>query len=211
MPGRQYISGTAVALSAAGFVFMAAGLKNATVADTIRALVRGEKIPSKPSDVEAARKAVAAGLVDPASQSGAGGPGGTELGSRVATMAESYVGVVPYLWAGEDPVNGWDCSGYVTWVLHHDAGIELPSNVHTVAVQFLVWSGARTIPRGQCSAGDLVCWATHIGIALDKDRMANAEKPGTITKISNIWSVPAPTIRRPLAYGLPGPIKGINP
>ncbi len=121
------------------------------------------------------------------------------MGAQVAADALKYLGV-PYRWAHEDP-SGWDCSGFVTWVLHHDFGISLPSNTHTTALGFLTWSGARDIPRGMCAAGDLVCWASHIGIATSNDQMVNAPTAGQKTRVDKIWSVPAPVIRRPAAYG----------
>jgi cell wall-associated NlpC family hydrolase len=119
-------------------------------------------------------------------------------GNAVAQDALQYLGV-PYVWAHQDPT-GWDCSGFVTYVLHHDFGIDLPDNTHTVTEQFYVWTGADTIPRDQCAAGDLVCWVSHIGIALDASTMVNAANPTDGTLISDIWTVPAPIIRRPQAY-----------
>lgn len=201
------MSGLAIATLTGGAVFLLAGLRNATLADTARALVKGQKIPSQGSDLDTARITTRqqAGM----DQDLSAGPGGTPEGTRVAAAAESYVGQVDYVWAGEDPIHGWDCSGFVTWVLHHDMGIELPDNVHTTAAGFLVWGGARTIPRAQCAAGDLVCWASHIGIAISNTEMANASRPGTKTEIDKIWSVPAPTIRRPIVYGLP-PTVGVG-
>jgi cell wall-associated NlpC family hydrolase len=78
---------------------------------------------------------------------------------------------------------GWDCSGFVTYLLHHDLGLNLPSNSHTTSQQFLVWSGATTVPREQCQAGDLICWITHIAIATGPDTGIGAQNPrqGTIS------------------------------
>ncbi len=130
---------------------------------------------------------------------GASFTAGATMGAAVAAKAQTYLGV-PYKWGGETPA-GWDCSGFVTYVLHHDSGIDLPSNVHTIAAQFYAWSGARSIPRAQCRAGDLVCWVSHIGIATGPNTMINAPKPGTATQIDQIWSAPPALIRRPIAYG----------
>jgi cell wall-associated NlpC family hydrolase len=210
---RPGLNGIAVTTIVTGTVIMISAIKNATIADTVRGLVRGEEIKSQPSQLDAVRRSISK-ITDrsggnPDGQSLEAGPGGTAMGTQVAAAAESFVGQVPYKWAGEDPVNGWDCSGFVTYVLHHIFGIELPSNVHTVAAQFLIWGGARTIPRSQCAAGDLVCWASHIGIAINNKEMVNAARPGTLTRIDNIWSAPTPTIRRPIAYGLP-PTLGVG-
>jgi len=110
------------------------------------------------------------------------------------------VGKTPYVWGGATPA-GWDCSGLVTWILHHEMGLELPNNTHTVTGQFYIWSGAVTVPRNQCSPGDLVCWPSHIGIAISSSEMVNAPTFGHVTERAKIYNVPAPIIRRPKAYG----------
>ena len=46
------------------------------------------------------------------------------LGSVIVADAESYLGT-PYVWGGENPHVGFDCSGLVQWV-YAEAGISLP-------------------------------------------------------------------------------------
>jgi hypothetical protein len=118
---------------------------------------------------------------------GASGAAPGALGSLIAARAEQYLGV-PYVWGGASP-SGWDCSGFVTYLLHHDFGLSLPDNGHTTSEVFYVWSGARTIARSECQAGDLVCWMTHIAIATGPDTCVGAENArlGTISgQISNM-------------------------
>lgn len=177
-------SGVALALGIAGAVLVVSATRNKSVSDTLRALIRGEPLTPVPGMQTFGENA---------------GGQGSATGAAVAASAASYVGKVPYRWASQTP-DGWDCSGFVTWVLHHDHGIELPSNVHTTAIVFYAWPGAVTLPRAQCQPGDLVCWPTHIGIAVDANNMANAAHLGTLTRIEPIWKTPAPTIRRPKAY-----------
>lgn len=102
------------------------------------------------------------------------------LNARIASAAVSHVGV-PYSWGGASP-DGWDCSGFVTYVLHHDIGLNLPDNGHTVSQVLMVWSGATTIPSSQCQAGDLVCWLTHVAIATGPTTCVGAEnaRVGTV-------------------------------
>lgn len=188
MPGPT-VSGFAVLTTVSGAVLVTSGLRGITVAETLRAIVRGEPLGALagPNTPDATPGKAAQAL------------SGTSMGELAASYAQSYIGV-PYVWAGEDP-KGWDCSGFVTWVLHHDLGLQLPSNFHTVAAQFYVWSGAQSIPRRACAAGDLVCWPSHVGMAVSATDMVHAPGPGQRTKISRIWSVPSPVIRRPKAYG----------
>lgn len=190
LPGTRWagggISGIAILGIVAGVVLVVSGLRNAPVADVTRAMLRGQRPPSGPS------------MVPNSPIRGAGGGGGSATGAAVAEKAQSYIGV-PYDWGGETP-DGWDCSGFVTYVLHHDFGLELPSNYHTVTGQFLVWSGARTVPRAECQPGDLVVSAFHMGIATGRDTMVHAPGTGLKTQLGSIDSGVF-LIRRPLAYG----------
>ena len=206
---RVGVSGLALGVTAGGMLLVYAGVANATVSDTIRALLRGERPPSRPSTLEAARgdvgRSLGAAVARAANQAtgvvdagiGVAGTGSQPAGTRgqqIAAFAASYLGV-PYVFGGADPSKGVDCSGLVTWVLHHDMGINLPSNSHTVTGQFLVWSGAVTVPRPP-AAGDLICWPSHIGIAIDSTTMVHAPGTGQRVKTTNIWWTPAPIVRR---------------
>lgn len=186
MPVGGRISGLAIAAGGAGFVLLLSAYKNRSITDTLRAVLRNEKLAPSSGLAGTEVQAITAGS-------------GTATGAAVAATAQSYVGKVRYRWAGADPT-GWDCSGFVTWVLHHDHGIDLPSNTHTVAAVFYAWPGATDVPRSDCQPGDLVCWVSHIGIAISKDQMVHAPTAGQLTQVSNIWSVPKPVIRRPKAY-----------
>jgi cell wall-associated NlpC family hydrolase len=196
MPLNGKVSGVAITSGAAGLVILLSAYKNATILDTLRAVLRNEKVkPASPglSGIKVGSDSAFGAIT------GTGGAGpGSSTGAAVAGLASSYVGKVPYKWGGEGTA-GWDCSGFVSYVLMQ-AGVDIPSKPHTTALGFYLWSGATTVPRDECSPGDLVCWTTHIGIALDKDTMVNASQPGHLTEVGKIWRVPAPAIRRPKAY-----------
>lgn len=188
------ISGLSVLVGVAGSVLLWSGVKNQTVEETLRKMIRGQEVGKQPSLFGSGAR-----LPMGPAEAGPGGPappGGTSFGSAVASTAQSYVGV-PYVWGGETP-DGWDCSGFVTWVLHRIHGVDLPDDVHTTAAKFYIWGGAKTLKRSECSPGDLVCWPTHIGIAIDRDRLVHA--PGFLqkTRVQGIWA--GATIRRPYAY-----------
>ncbi len=136
-------------------------------------------------------------MATPTSDAGTIGTGGTvkpgALGVQIVNAARKYLGR-PYEFAAHGP-NTFDCSGLVTWVLHHDLGLNLPSNVHTVTGQFYVWGGARTVGRPPAE-GDLICWMGHIGIATGPTTMIHAPQPGQVVKEQAIWWTPEPLVRR---------------
>lgn len=183
------ISGMAVGLATAGTIMVYFALNDIPFVDGLRSLIKGT-VPtgtvigaSKGSAAKVA--ALAARSADQAQQTGGGG--GTSFGTsgqQIAEYARKYLGV-PYKWGGADP-SGFDCSGLVTWVLHHDLGIALPNNTHTVTMQFLGWVGANDVARSQAQAGDLCCSTGHIGIAVDNANMIHAPDVGDHVKIGPI-------------------------
>lgn len=194
MAARPGISGLAVGITVAGGVIMTAGFKNATISDTLRALIKNQPLPGTPQVTELGKavtrtvgKSLDPGTGPPDTEHGGGG-----LGNAIADAAHKYLGV-PYRFGGADP-KGMDCSGLVTYVLHHDLGVNLPSNTHTVTGQFYVWSGAQTVSTP--ARGDLVCWPGHVGIYDGGGNMIHAPHAGTVVQVSKVWNTPSPLYRR---------------
>ncbi len=190
MAARQGISGLAVGIAVAGGVVLVAGLKNATISDTLRALIKNEPIPGQQQQTALGKALAGAGAAG-GSSGGAEAPV-TGQGVAIANAAQKYIGV-PYRFGGADP-SGFDCSGLVTYVLHHDLGINLPSNTHTVTGQFYVWSGATTVSSPEI--GDLVCWTGHIGIYVGGGNMVHAPHTGAKVSVEKVWTIPPPLYRR---------------
>lgn len=128
----------------------------------------------------------------------------------IAQDALQYQGLVPYVWAGANP-DGWDCSGFVNWVLGHDLNMTLPGSTkagfagtsHGPAVTaYAGWSRAKTIIAPE--PGDLCIWVGvgargHIGIAISPTQMISALNPAlgtTVTKIQGAGPAGAPLIYR---------------
>lgn len=206
---RASVAGGALAVGAAGSVLLLAGMRNADVQATLRAILRGQAPPSGPSLIPASAIDTPAGSTSGENTAGAGW--GAATGREAVKSIKKYMGI-KYVFGAHDPSKGFDCSGLITWVLHHDLGIDLPNNTHTVTSQFYVWSGAKTVPRDQAQPGDLVCWASHIGMVSvgpyhhppqtpTKGRMIHAPHTGDVVREREIYWTPEPLIRRPLAYG----------
>jgi peptidoglycan DL-endopeptidase CwlO len=177
------VSGTAVALAAAGGLLLYDGIRGVSIPAALRSLITSGVLPAPPP--------TAAGS-SPATGAAAVGQGGNPA---IAQDALQYAGKVPYRWGGADP-SGWDCSGFATWVLAHDLGhTNLPSGSHTVCMQFLAWSGAQRIVSAE--PGALVVWPTHMGIAISDTEMISALNPSRGTVVTTFrdggpvpWSSP---------------------
>lgn len=109
---------------------------------------------------------------------------------------------VPYLWGGDNPVTGFDCSGFVQYVL---AQHSVPAP-RTAAEQYAI--GARVDLRN-LRAGDLVFFSTvapgpsHVGLALSGVEFVHAPAASGVVRIeqmrSSYWTSRYVGARRVLA------------
>lgn len=76
--------------------------------------------------------------------------GASSSAVRAVDMAESQLGV-PYVWGGEQPGVGFDCSGLVQWA-YKQAGVNLP---RTSEQQWASLKNKR-VPKNNLQAGDIV-------------------------------------------------------
>jgi cell wall-associated NlpC family hydrolase len=96
--------------------------------------------------------------------------------------AETQIGV-PYVWGGETPGVGFDCSGLVQWAFAQ-AGISLP---RTSGAQF----GATTqIPLADIEPGDLLFYgpdgSDHVAIYIGGGEMIEAPETGESVHITGV-------------------------
>ena len=100
--------------------------------------------------------------------------------------AEKHLGT-PYVWGGSSPETGFDCSGYVCWVLNQsgwDVGRTTANGL---------WQQAAKVSEHEAKPGDLVFFqgtydtpgASHVGLYVGDGMMISAGDP---IKYSNIHS-----------------------
>jgi cell wall-associated NlpC family hydrolase len=112
------------------------------------------------------------------------GPVGSVIGTQVATQALSYLGQ-PYVWGGENPQTGFDCSGFVHY-LYAQHGISLPRVADAQARL------GTSIPPSGLQAGDAVFFADssgyigHEGLYLGNGQFVHAPHTGDVVKISSL-------------------------
>lgn len=200
------IPGLAVTLVAAGSVVLWSGIRNTSIADTLRGFIQGKPVAANPQTTSlgtALGQAAAQAAAIVAQQPGQGfGPAGIMSGGAIVDDARKYVGKTPYAWGGSSPT-GADCSGLVNMVLGTDLGLAIPGHPDghyaghgpdTGAWYF--WTGATTINQADAAPGDLVCWPSHMGIYIGGGRMINAPTFGRSVEEGNVWRVPMPLYRR---------------
>ncbi len=144
-------------------------------------------VAEKPAPPAAAPQPVA-----PAAQPPAPPPAPAGGGAQIVAVAQEYLGYA-YVWGGTSPSTGFDCTGFVYWVLNKRLGKPVPRDL---AGQ--LGAGVR-IDRSQVQTGDLVFFQntyqpglSHVGIALDNSRFIHAasERYGVIVSSLNdaYWS-----------------------
>ena len=94
---------------------------------------------------------------------------------------------VPYRWGGDSPVSGFDCSGFVRYVL---AQHQMPAP-RTALEQFRL--GTR-VDLDDVRAGDLVFFSTvapgasHVGLAINSDEFVHAPAASGVVRTERVRS-----------------------
>lgn len=114
-------------------------------------------------------------------------------GSDVVQASRKYLGV-PYVWGGNNPKIGLDCSSFVQHTFR-DLGVELPRVARQQAKE-----GTEVPSLAQARPGDLIVTrgGGHIGIYLGENKMIHAPRPGESVSIRKLFETDATimTIRR---------------
>lgn len=187
------ISGTAVAVATGGAVLIYAGFRGVNPAQALRDVASG-KAPA----VEATSAGLTAGGgagVIPAGYVPGSGVGGRLVQAAMQHRSEKY-----------SQARRWqpgfsDCSSFVGKALK-DIGITPPGA--SVTGSYLVWRGARTVPRSQIREGDLLVSGGHIVIAMSGGQaigQQNGRQNVQIGPISSLMSGQPGWIARRITVG----------
>lgn len=97
---------------------------------------------------------------------------------KAATAVRSAIGAVgtPYVWGGNDPQSGIDCSG-LTKYAYGEAGVELPRLAQEQHI------GNPQISPGDLQPGDLAVWDGHVAMVVGNGQLVEAGDPVSISSI----------------------------
>jgi len=102
--------------------------------------------------------------------------------AKAVALAKTQLGV-PYLWAGSDPEDGFDCSGLIMWA-YAGAGKSLPHSSQLMA------NVTRHIAFTDLQPGDLLFYGSpihHVGMYVGNGQMIEAPHAGANVRIASIW------------------------
>ncbi len=96
---------------------------------------------------------------------------------------------VPYKWGGDNPDDGFDCSGLTMWSWAQ-AGISLP---HSSSAQY---ASIPHVSKDALQPGDLLFFyqpISHVAMYVGNNQMIQATHPGSVVSLSTIdsywWAV----------------------
>ena len=98
----------------------------------------------------------------------------------IVSAARSCLGT-PYVWGGNTPGSGLDCSGLVKYC-HSVAGISVDRTSSALG------AGGKAVSSPQ--PGDVVCYVGHVGIYIGGGQMIHAPQPGDVVKVQSVYGSP---------------------
>lgn len=110
---------------------------------------------------------------------------------EIILSALSQTGV-KYKWGGNNPVSGFDCSGFVRYVFQQAANLTLPHGARAISQL------GQTVDQPELQPGDLVFFNTlrstfsHVGIYIGNNRFIHSPRAGSAISVTDMsdayWS-----------------------
>lgn len=111
------------------------------------------------------------------------------LRRKIEIESKSYIGI-PYVWGGNSPQEGFDCSGYVRWVFKKSLNKLIP---RTTLDQSIEYKNLIKTEIMDSKKGDLIYFKTtterdisHVGIYLDNGKFIHAPNENEKIKIDEL-------------------------
>jgi len=110
----------------------------------------------------------------------------TSVGTEDISIAAVGLVGVPYVYGGNTPKGGFDCSGLIVYVYNKAAGIRLPRTIQLMSTK------GRSVENQAPAPGDLVFFNTtgekysHAGIYVGQGRFVHAPSAGGTVRLEQI-------------------------
>lgn len=141
--------------------------------------------PSNDTDTDASQVGE---LEKPSNSGGGSAVSGSGTGADIASFACKFIGN-PYVSGGTSLTNGTDCSGFTMSVYSH-FGYKIPRTSSQQA------GYGKSVSYSEAKAGDIMCYAGHVGIYLGNGMIVHASTPASGIKTSIATYRPILSIRR---------------
>jgi hypothetical protein len=111
------------------------------------------------------------------------------LRDRIVEVGLDAIGT-RYRWGGDDPEDGFDCSGLVSFVFKEVAGMDLPRRARDQRGK------GKAVATAQLQPGDLVFFSTtrrrgqtsHVGIYIGNNQFVHAPTRGSTVRVDDLDS-----------------------
>ena len=117
------------------------------------------------------------------------------VGQEIASRAQTHIGI-PYRFGGASPNDGFDCSGFVQYVLKQQ-GLDVPRTSREQAAY------SRNIPFMSAQPGDILFFETgtkkgvsHVGIYIGDNRFVHAPKTGSTVSYATLNAYWLPKLKK---------------
>ena len=118
------------------------------------------------------------------------------LGREIADYAETFVGILPYVWGGASLTTGADCSGFLGQIMAHygllDQGM---ANRHG----YCSWD-YRTLGREvsiqEIMPGDIICYSGHVAMYFGNGMIVHEPNPNRFAEYGSMYVLNILTVRR---------------
>lgn len=100
--------------------------------------------------------------------------------NAIASYAQEFVGILPYVWASSDLTYGVDCSGF-TSAIYRAYGIDIPRSSDAQAY------GGMSVSMDDLRPGDIIAYPGHVALYIGGNTVVHAPGDGTTVSYGDLY------------------------